>query len=137
MDEQSLSEKINSGYYDVPGYPKKPEVPRLLKKKVFELTKKDIEVLDQVKKDYESDSNKFLEQLDAYNKKQRAKMQEFVQDVFEELMWDDSEFANALYGIAWERGHSCGLHEVLNCMYNLDPLWDIHQKELKAAKNSK
>lgn len=57
-----------------------------------------------------------------YNEQERLLMKQFKADLLSEIGFDNVEGNNALFNMAWENGHSCGL---LNVVFEAEQLADL------------
>ncbi len=99
-------------YYSTPrvAYPDSPVKPYMTKTHTAAQAKEYAEKLEQ----YESEMPSYKSGKDAYYREEQLLLLEFKTDLFEKHGVTDNPKRENCYSIAWERGHSSGLGEVMN-----------------------
>lgn len=95
-------------------YPKAPEKPALLLKKAGDLTLAEIDSLKQVTEEYGLALAAYATAREEYNQEEQRLQTKFREDALEYAGLKDHPKANKAYWMAWERGHSGGLGDVLS-----------------------
>jgi hypothetical protein len=133
----SIYERINNGEYRPQRtYPAYPEKPALLCKRANDLTAEEIAQLHDTKLDWEQCMKDYREARESYGKAEAEINHAFQKDLCDECGVEpfDGPFAESMYAIAWDEGHSAGHSEVASCFMRLLPLWEIYTATLVEPK---
>lgn len=89
-------------------YPSKPIKPRMSSNP----TKADADKYFQLMEEYEIAEKKYRELKEAYEKRGAELLEQFKQDLFEDLGITDNPKKDKLFSIAWDKGHGSGFGDV-------------------------
>jgi hypothetical protein len=126
-----LQEKLRQGFYELKDDPpdwrcRKPTRDPLLLKPAGELTAEQLAQIPSLQEKYERDLRAYERYWGSRKEKEAALHAQFWEDVHKEFgLPQGHPFAERLLGLAWERGHSSGYGEVVNCLQNLTGLWEV------------
>lgn len=126
-----IYDRINSGEFkaktEILPYPTEPSV---LKKPASQLTDVEIASLLAVKYKYEEDKVARKASQEAYYKEEGERLGRFWEALAEDFGVDPSDpFVQTMNGLAWERGHSGGLGDVVSAFDDLMPLYKLYKNK--------
>jgi len=130
-----IHQRINAGWYrNAVSVTHLPRKPTLLCTPVGELDEKQLEHAAVMRKQYEAERERHAQSWKDHRTEEARQNERFRQDCFTYFeMNPQCEMAQAIYAEAWDRGHSGGYSEVVNCLSNLQDLYNLHRKLLAAA----
>jgi hypothetical protein len=138
MSELSVEEKIGQRYYESKVVVPFVSKPYILICAAGTLSPEEIEQLPSIKREYDLAIEHRKEQRRLYDEDTKKLMLRFRQDCLESLFMDpNSKVANLLYDKAWSDGHSGGLREVYNHLYDMLDIYTEHVKEVEYYKHQK
>lgn len=109
----TVLDKVRDGEYKTKlVYPTKPVMPDVLKKRALELTTEEMVNIKQVIADWETAQLQYPVLRQNYFDDQNRLEEQFRIDLAEENGLVGHPKEPKLFAIAWEYGHSSGLHEV-------------------------
>jgi hypothetical protein len=121
--DMNVVDRIRAGEYKskVP-WPKTPEKPVVLSKRVMDLSAADMANLAQVKARYDADMQTYREQKQLYSQSEQQGVAKLRDDLEREYGLSGHAKAGLLWSKAWEHGHSSGLEEVAHWYDDLSEL---------------
>jgi hypothetical protein len=124
----TLYEKIAADHYRPQGiYPRKPERPDVLVKRVVDLTADEMGGLVAVKAEYESRMAEYKRSVEEWNREEARLREQFWADLrADNGVYGDDPFVQQTESMAWDRGHSAGMGEVAAEFGNLMPLFELY-----------
>jgi flagellar biosynthesis/type III secretory pathway protein FliH len=119
----SITERVMNGEYNSKvEWPKTPEKPAVLGKRVMDLSAEDMANLAQVKAQYEADFEAYKQQKRQHSASEQEGIARLRRDLEAEYGMVGNAKADRLWRKAWEHGHSSGLEEVVQWY---DDLWEL------------
>lgn len=126
-----IYDNINDKCYEHTGpYPVKPRMPEILHKTVINLSNEELATIPKVRAQHEKELDAYKEAVTAYNKARSALEAQYIEDLFEYCKMERTHpFAQKLFAMAWDKGHSSGHYEVAQIFENLvDELFECAVK---------
>lgn len=112
-------------------YPRKPVDP-LRNKVVSSMSEAEVLAIPEVRKKYQADMEEYMEKMMWYRQEQKDCDASFFEDLNEEFgLIQGDPFCEKLTAIAWREGHSGGYGNVVSCLSDLVPLWELYQAKGK------
>ena len=137
-DEESgdIYQKINNDKYKVKmEYPSKPQKPQVLLKRVPDLSDDEIRQIPDLRKRHEEEMKEYVEATKAWRAEESRLHDEFYKDLCEDFgVPHEDEFVQAMYGRAWQEGHSGGFGDVVSSFSDLMRLCELYDKKGKKTK---
>lgn len=124
----SIYVSINAGKYKVKlEYPAKPVRPPVLSKYADLCNDEELRTIRDVKIAYAKATDDWRNGKEAYGQEEGRLIGVFWDDVAEEYGIPKADkFFEAMMGLAWQRGHSGGLSDVLNAFDDMVPLYHLY-----------
>lgn len=137
-DAMDIYQAIRDGKYENKApYPAHPKKPALFKKSAAELTPEECVMLPTVKAQYEAERANYEVLTKQWYQGEGVATDRFWSDVFADNDMDpEDKFVQKMRSLAWERGHSAGLNDVLLAFEDMLELYELYRDCSKVQTKS-